>query len=76
MIIKLLLQLFGVAIVKLPKELLKAAYKQVKNTNTIKDMVSSEYKHAHTYAFLKKNFPNTNTKDIGLAIEIALRIED
>lgn len=44
----------------------------VEATGAMPGLLSNEYRHAHTYATLKKRLPDVPSKLIGLAIEVVV----
>ena len=44
----------------------------VEDTNKMEGLLSNEYRHAHTYATLRKRLPNVPSRDIGLCIELVI----
>ena len=45
---------------------------QVECTRQMNGLLSNEYRHAHTYATLRKKLPNEASRDIGLCIELVV----
>ena len=45
---------------------------EVEKTAAMQGLLSNEYRHSHTYATLKKRLPDSDGKNIGLAIEVVL----
>lgn len=70
-----LLERWGVPIYQLPPEvieILPVAQEEVDKTAALQGLLSNEYRHAHTYATLKKRLPDVAGKHVGLAIEVVL----
>lgn len=55
------------------KALLPDAKRACEKVEAIRDYVSSEYKHSHAFAQLCKWRPEAKKRDVGMAIELALR---
>lgn len=45
---------------------------EVQRTSEMEGLLSNEFRHAHTYATLKKKLPHSNSRDIGLCIELVV----
>jgi len=60
---------------RIPKEvitILPEVAAVVNATDGIDGVLSNEYKHAHAYATIKKQYPDIKSKHIGLAIEMVI----
>lgn len=64
---------FKLTVLNQVRELIIAAQPIIADLEAIKDPTSSEWKHATAFGRLVKRYPAANRRDIGLAIELALR---
>lgn len=64
---------FKLAILDRVRPLITAAGPVLAGLEAIRDPVSSEWKHATAFGRLVKQYPTADRRDIGLAIELALR---
>ena len=45
---------------------------EVEKTRKMEGLLSNEYRHAHTYATLRKKLPDAKSRDIGLCVELVV----